>query len=190
MNLNELKYKAAQVSDDMFGRDKPAIGPVRKLKDEVDELLACFEEDEDPSEEFADCFLILIDAYRKHYGDDVDLQKLIDDSSDKLDVVMKRIYKETEVEGVFQHVKEEVKTPERLDIDLIQDAYDEILEEVLFESITSELRNKIKRLMGEKLPFYEIKCDNENNPFDIIDAGNVWVRVSYPKTQTYVDVIF
>jgi len=108
LTLEQLKYKAAQVSDDMFGRDRPAIGPVRKLKDEVDELLECFENDEDPSMEFADCFLILIDAYRKHFGDDVDLQKLIDDSSDKLDVVMKRIYKETDVEGVFQHVKEPV----------------------------------------------------------------------------------
>lgn len=108
LTLEQLKYKAAQVSDDMFGRGRPAIGPVKKLKDEVDELLECFEEDKDPSEEFADCFLILIDAYRKHFGDDVDLQKLIDDSSDKLDVVMNRIYKETDVEGVFQHVKEPV----------------------------------------------------------------------------------
>ena len=108
LTLEQLKYKAAQVSDDMFGRDRPAIGPVKKLKDEVDELLECFENDEDASEEFADCFLILLDAYRKHFGDDVDLQKLIDDSSDKLDVVMNRIYKETDVPGVFQHVKEPV----------------------------------------------------------------------------------
>ena len=107
LTLDQLKYKAAQVSDDMFGKGRPAIGPVLKLKDEVDELLECFENDEDPSEEFADCFLILLDAYRKHFGDDVDLQKLIDDSSDKLDVVMNRIYKETDVPGVFQHVKKD-----------------------------------------------------------------------------------
>jgi len=107
MNLNELKYKAAQVSDEMFGKERGPIGPVKKLRDEVDELLECFEKGEDPGEEFADCLLILIDAYRKHYGDDVDLQKLINDSSDKLDVVTNRTYKETDVPGVFQHVKEE-----------------------------------------------------------------------------------
>jgi len=198
MNLNELKYKAAQVSDDMFGRDRPAIGPIKKLKDEVDELLECFEEDKDPSEEFADCFLILIDAYRKHFGDDVDLQKLIDDSSDKLDVVMKRIYKETVVEGVFQHIKEPVDTdlkymslinPGALDIDKIQKAYDQILDEVLWEVISSDLRSKIKRLMEEKLPEYVIKCDEENNPTEVIDAGNIWVKVSDKKTQNYVNLI-
>ena len=109
MNLNELKDKAARISDKVFG-ERPAIGPIKKLKSEVDELLECLEKGEDPGEEFADCFVILLDAYRKHYGDDVDTQKLIDDSSDKLDVLLDRNWEEVE-EGVFQHIKEDEELP-------------------------------------------------------------------------------
>lgn len=210
MNLNELKDKAARISDKVFG-ERPAIGPIKKLKSEVDELLECLEKGEDPGEEFADCFVILLDAYRKHYGDDVDTQKLIDDSSDKLDVLLDRNWEEVE-EGVFQHIKEDEELPWEkenrteedieklkdiikappvgLDTDLIQKAYDEILDHVVMDMISSELRNKIKKMMGEKLPFYEIKCDQENNPFEIVDAGNVWVRVTNPKTKSYIDVVF
>ena len=208
--MNELKDKAARISDKVFG-ERPAIGPIKKLKSEVDELLECLEKGEDPGEEFADCFVILLDAYRKHYGDDVDTQKLIDDSSDKLDVLLDRNWEEVE-EGVFQHIKEDEELPWEkenrteedieklkdiikappvgLDTDLIQKAYDEILDHVVMDMISSELRNKIKKMMGEKLPFYEIKCDQENNPFEIVDAGNVWVRVTNPKTKSYIDVVF
>lgn len=216
MNLNELKYKAAQVSDEMFGKERGPIGPVKKLRDEVDELLECFEKGEDPGEEFADCLLILIDAYRKHYGDDVDLQKLINDSSDKLDVVTNRIYKETDIPGVFQHVKEDDGDPfdmsvhsagsnhylpdfiphyqkrtwDGLDMDLISKAHAEVFNHVVYEAITSEAWNKIRTYLWIKLPGYHIKCDEENNPIDVVDSGHVHARITDEKTKAYVDVIF
>ena len=216
MNLNELKDKAAKVSDETFGKDRPAIGPVKKLRDEVDELLECFEKGEDPGEEFADCLLILIDAYRKHYGDDVDLQKLIDESSKKLDVVSKRKWKETAKPGVFQHVEDDdgdpydmsahsagsfhylpgfvphdqLRTWDSIDMVKLQKTYNEVFETVVFELINPSIRNKIKTLMEEKLPDYKIKCDEENNSPEVVASGHVMVNVTDPKTNNYVDVVY
>lgn len=216
MNLNELKDKAGKVSDDMFGKERGPIGPVKKLKDEVDELLECFEMGEDPGEEFADCLLILIDAYRKHYGDDVDMQKLIDDSSNKLDVVTNRTYKETDIPGVFQHVKEDDGDPfdmsvhsagsdhylpdfvphhqkrtwDGLDMDLISKAHSEVFDHVAFDTITPEIREKIRTFLWIKLPGYDIKCDEENNDINVVESGHVIATISDEKTKAYVDVIF
>jgi len=216
MNLNELKYKAAKVSDKLFGRDNPVTAPIRKLKGEVDELLDCLDYGHDPAVEFADCFLLLIDAYRKHYGDEVDMQQLIDDSSEKLDVVSKRKWGEPDEHGVFQHIDEDDGDPfdmsvhsagsgfylsesiphdqprtwTGLDMNYIQEVRQEVFEVVAFELITKEIREKIYTMMKEKLPYYKIKCDEENNPPDFVANGNVMVRVTDPSTRNYVDVIF
>ena len=40
------------------------------------------------------------------------------------------------------------------------------------------------------LPYYEIKCDEENNPSTAVDSGHIWVRVSDAKNYRYIDVIF
>jgi len=107
MNLNDLKIKAGSVSDKLFGEKNPTTAPIRKMFGELEELLECLDHGRDPGVEFADCFLLLVDAYRKHYGNDVDMQKLIDDSSDKLDVVATRKWGEPDEHGVFQHIPEE-----------------------------------------------------------------------------------
>jgi hypothetical protein len=106
MNLNELKYKAASFSDRTFGVHNPITGPLHHLHEEIDEILHCIVNNEDPLDEFADCFLMLTDAFRKHYGNDVDMQKLIDASSDKLDVCETRKWGKPDKHGVFKHIKE------------------------------------------------------------------------------------
>lgn len=105
MNLNELKYKAADFSDRKFGADNPPTAAIHHLDEEQQELLECFEKGEDPLDEFADCFLMLIDAFRKYYGDDVDMQKLIDACSDKLDVCETRVWGKPDDRGVYKHIK-------------------------------------------------------------------------------------
>ena len=107
MNLNELKYKAAKVSDEKFGRENPVTGPMLKLVEEIGEVLDCIHKGEDPNVEFADCFLLLVDAYRKYYGDDVDMQTLIDVSSEKLDIIAKRKWGKPNEHGVYKHIPEE-----------------------------------------------------------------------------------
>jgi hypothetical protein len=39
MNLNELKNKAATFSDKHFGKGRSPLGPLRKLDEEVKELM-------------------------------------------------------------------------------------------------------------------------------------------------------
>lgn len=65
MTLNELRDKAADFSDRKFGVDNPPTAAIHHLEEEQKELLECFEKGEDPLDEFADCFLMLIDADRK-----------------------------------------------------------------------------------------------------------------------------
>ena len=106
MNLNELKYKTAKVSDETFGTKRTVSAPILKLVEEIGELLECFKNGTDPQVEFADCFLLLVDAYRKYYGDNVDMQTLIDVSSDKLDVIARRKWGKPNEHGVYKHIEE------------------------------------------------------------------------------------
>ena len=105
MKLNELKDKAADFSDRTFGSKNPTTAPIHHLVEEVEELLECLENGTDPLDEFADCFLMLVDAFRKYYGNDVDMQKLIDACSDKLDVCETREWGKPDEKGVFKHIK-------------------------------------------------------------------------------------
>ena len=106
MDLNELKYKAADFSDRTFGINNPITGALNHIYEEVDEVILCLGEKIDPLDEFADIFLMLIDAFRKYYGDDVDMQKLIDACSKKLDVNESRKWGEPDENGVIKHIKE------------------------------------------------------------------------------------
>ena len=82
-----------------------------------------------------------------------------------------------------------------MDIPLIEQAYNDIAPRIEHEFPDKETRELIKSLMEKLLPDYEIKCDEENNPVNVIDSGNVFVRVikRSPIQKTvfnYVDVIF
>jgi len=106
MKLNKLKYKAAKVSDAKFGVMSPPSVPLIKLKEEIDEVLECFDKLTDPEEEFADCLLLLIDAYRKYYGNSIPMKRLLKIASKKLDVVMEREWGKPNEYGVYKHIKE------------------------------------------------------------------------------------
>ena len=106
MNFNELKYKAANFSDKTFGKNNPITGPLTHIHEEIDEILLCLSQDEDPLDEFADVLLMLVDAFRKHYGDSVDMQILIDAASKKLDINETRKWGEPDENGVIKHIKE------------------------------------------------------------------------------------
>jgi NTP pyrophosphatase (non-canonical NTP hydrolase) len=132
MNLNDLKYKAAKVSDEKFGRENPVTAPMLKLAEEIGEVLDCMKKGEDPQIEFADCFLLLVDAYRKYYGDDVDMQSLIDVSSEKLDVIVKRKWDKPNEHGVYKHIPEETEGNGILppfDAKWFKETFEEITEE-------------------------------------------------------------
>lgn len=108
MSLNQLKDKALKFSDKTFGKGRSPSAPIHHLKEEVLELIECFEDGKDPLDEFADCTLLLIDAFRMAYGDNVDMGKLINACSDKLDVCETRKWGTPDENGVVKHIKEPI----------------------------------------------------------------------------------
>jgi hypothetical protein len=77
-----------------------------------------------------------------------------------------------------------------MDTKKITQAHKTVIESVLFELINRETLAKIRRGMEELLPEYKIKCDEENNPIDVVASGKVIVRVSDPKTLDYINLTF
>lgn len=85
----------------------------------------------------------------------------------------------------------ELVTWSGLDIALIEKAYEKIALLVDREMCDRKTRNRIRLMMIDELPLYHIKCDEENNPPDVIDSGHIFVRISITNNNyLYVDVIF
>ena len=108
MTFNELKEKATEFSERKFGYDnKKRLLPVaHKYIEESNELFDAIKSNVSVSEvndEFADCFLLLVDLYRLYHGNDVDMQTLIDISSKKLDKCESREWGTPDENGVFHH---------------------------------------------------------------------------------------
>ena len=81
--IDYVKTEIGKFSDEKFGiRTNPA-GPLNHLKEEVQELLDAIGK-ENEEEEWADCLLLLIDAFRIRYGTDTHTEKLLKFSIDKL----------------------------------------------------------------------------------------------------------
>lgn len=77
-----------------------------------------------------------------------------------------------------------------IDIDYVQEVYDEVSLTIAFDLINKDLNDKVKSMMKEKLPYYDIKCDEENNTPETVDSGHLWVRVTDPETKNYIDLVF
>lgn len=110
MTLDELKDKAASFSDETFGKDneKRLIPVLKKFQNETQELLdaiASKKSKDEVNDEFADVFALLIDLYRMYHGNDVDMQTLINITSNKLDICKTRTWGEPDENGVRQHIK-------------------------------------------------------------------------------------
>jgi hypothetical protein len=91
-------------------------------------------------------------------------------------------------------LSENLKTWEGMDIEVIEFAYKEISPLIQYDIIDSKTRTKLKKLMEAFLPDYDIKCDEENNPPEVVDSQHIIMRVSKPAfpdgTTKYIDVIF
>jgi hypothetical protein len=97
--FNKFCKKRIAFSSKTFGTPevRDCIAPLRHLKEEVQELI------DNPNDEmeWADCFLLLLDAaWRKGYTVD-DLTKF---ASQKLEINKKRTWKKRD-DGVFKHVE-------------------------------------------------------------------------------------
>lgn len=95
-----------EFSDKQFGiRSNPA-GPLNHLKEEVQELIDAVGK-ENEEEEWADCILLLLDAYRIRYGEKATSEKLEKMAYNKLYILHTRKWEEDpDQDGVFRHIKQ------------------------------------------------------------------------------------
>ncbi len=104
--LEYLKNEIKEFSEGKFGHREgmDAKGPLNHLKEEVDELLESlgkggFEEEE----EWADCLLLLLDAFRIRYGNEVSYNKLLHFCLTKIEFNKKRDWSaKPDENGVFK----------------------------------------------------------------------------------------
>lgn len=85
-------------SDETFGPERTPDGPLRHLKEEADEAIA---KPEDISE-FADIFILLVDALRLSGHTPAELEEAV---YNKFEVIKERKYQEPDADGVCRHVK-------------------------------------------------------------------------------------
>jgi len=78
------------------------ISKAYHLKEEVDELIKSFKMMEDPGEEIADCFILLMTA-AFHYG--YDLEKIVNECDKKFEILKKRDWNKPDENGVVRHKK-------------------------------------------------------------------------------------
>jgi hypothetical protein len=122
--LNYLKEEIKEFSEGQFGVRTDPRGPLNHLLEEVKELIDSIEEvdqydysglfeKEDyekakrsEEEEWADCFLLLLDSFRIRYGNGVSYNKLIQFSLNKLKILKEREWEsEPDENGVYHSKK-------------------------------------------------------------------------------------
>ncbi len=87
-------------------------------------------------------------------------------------------------------IPENLKTWEGMDVEAVEYAFKKIAPVIAGDYPDSKTRTKLKKLMEAMLPDYQIKCDEENNTFDVADSGHILVTVIDLKNFKSVDVIF
>jgi len=105
--LNYLKDEIRDFSEEKFGPRTNASGPLHHLKEEVDELIEALGKGGiEEEEEWADCLLLLLDAFRIRYGNDTSYNKLLHFALNKLEVIKKRDWDvEPDANGVYKSKK-------------------------------------------------------------------------------------
>jgi NTP pyrophosphatase (non-canonical NTP hydrolase) len=102
-DLQKLMYEIRSWSVPTFGDRYQATIPVlNHLKKEIDELILEIEEDGDYSEEFADCFMLLLDAAG---GRGLTAENLIDYTYQKLNKNKTRTWGKPNEDGVIEHIE-------------------------------------------------------------------------------------
>ncbi len=98
-NIQQLQNDIAQWSDATFGANRPANIPLYHLAKEIEELIAA----PDDHMEYADCLILLLDAYRMVGGNADDL---IEYGHRKLAINRGRKWGTPDENGVVEHIRE------------------------------------------------------------------------------------
>ena len=97
-SFEQLFQVHAEFSDKTFGKQRSPIGPINHLKREVQELYTTPQD----WEEYADCLLLLMDAFRRSGGNAMDL---LEAAFKKLEKNKTRTWGEPDSDGVVEHIK-------------------------------------------------------------------------------------
>jgi hypothetical protein len=98
--IQQLQDEVANWSDNTFGADRPAKIPLHHLAKEIDELIAS----PNDSMEYADCLILLLDAYRMAGGT---ADELVELCYKKLEINRRRKWGLPDKNGVVEHIREE-----------------------------------------------------------------------------------
>lgn len=80
--IDDIKNLVAKFSDDSFGEERPFTAPLLFLQYETEALKKSGE-----MEDFVDCFILLLDSFRKRFPD-VPAEKLLEFSKEKIEVII------------------------------------------------------------------------------------------------------
>jgi len=107
--LNYLKDEIKEFSEKQFGPRTNPLGPLNHLKEEIIELITAIEEGNkdhwSEQEEWADCLLLLLDAFRIRYGNETSFNKLLHFALIKLDEIKQREWEDKPDENGIYHSK-------------------------------------------------------------------------------------
>ena len=100
--IQRLQNVLGEWSDKTFGNIDNPTGCLNHLKKEVDELI------DSPRDEmeYADCMMLIIDAYRKIGGT---ADELVQACFEKYDICLTRTWGPPDENGVSQHIRENDK---------------------------------------------------------------------------------
>ena len=96
--IQQLQDEIANWSDSTFGEGRPSSRPLNHLAKEVQELI----ETPEDQMEYADCLILLLDAYRMAGGGADDL---IEACYRKLEINKKRKWGTPDENGIVEHIR-------------------------------------------------------------------------------------
>ncbi len=98
--IQQLQDEIAAWSDSTFGAGRPAEIPLHHLAKEIQELIAS----PNDNMEYADCLILLLDAYRITGGKS---DELVETCYKKLEINRKRKWGKPDENGVVEHIRED-----------------------------------------------------------------------------------
>ncbi len=97
--IQHLQHEIAKWSDATFGAERPPSRPLHHLAKEVRELI----EAPDDQMEYADCLILLLDAYRMAGGS---ADELVESCYHKLEINQERTWGAPDENGVVEHIRD------------------------------------------------------------------------------------
>lgn len=122
VDLNKFQREFGEWADTVFGRSRGAIGPLNHLKKELVELETALKfvqdiadndeitsdgrqiADAEVLEEYADCFLLLINSA---FIQGIDMRTLMQAAAEKFEVCKNREWGPVNADGFAEHIREE-----------------------------------------------------------------------------------